>query len=242
MRPPIERRLSFRLWALPKRPAVADRSLLLLGTLRKLGWMRSIGDEGPVDGEGMPVPWWTYSGIHFVERSLRGDETVFEYGSGQSTRWLARRVKAVHSVEHDAGWARTVRASLSDNVSLMEKPCNGDGLSAPDGDEYVTAIRAVTRPDVVVIDGRARLSCVEEVCRLATGHELIIVDDSHWPAYAPALLQLAGAGFARIDFVGPGPARTNFSATSAFFSDLSRWAMPRTCPYDWGGGLDKDES
>ncbi len=224
---------------MPRRPAVADRSLLLLGTARRVGWTRSAAEGRPVDASGEPIPWWTYAAIHFVERQLRGDELVFEYGSGQSTKWLAQRVGAVHSVEHDPTWAQRLAADLPSNVTLLERRCSGDGLIAGPDDEYVAAIRGAPAPDVVVVDGRARLSCVDAACSLATGNELILLDDAHRPAYRPALEQLAEAGFARIDFVGPVPGRTNFSTTSAFFADLDRWGMPLREPYDWGSSFDK---
>ena len=58
----------------------------------------------------LDVPWWTYGAIDEVERWLAGrdgDVRAFEWGSGASTIWLARRVavgavrRASPPVRHD---------------------------------------------------------------------------------------------------------------------------------------------
>src|SRR3954469_21096963 len=57
----------------------------------------------------MDVPWWTFPAIDAVERWItarNGNVRVFEYGSGASTVWLARRAAHVVSIEHDAGFAK----------------------------------------------------------------------------------------------------------------------------------------
>src|SRR5215467_3096301 len=69
----------------------------------------------------MDVPWWTFPAIDAVERwiAARGNVRVFEYGSGASTVWLARRAAHVVSVEHDVGFARMAAPMLAlPNVEL----------------------------------------------------------------------------------------------------------------------------
>jgi hypothetical protein len=48
----------------------------------------------------LDVPWWTMDAADEVAMFLRDrrDARIFEWGSGASTFWLARRAAAVHSV------------------------------------------------------------------------------------------------------------------------------------------------
>ena len=64
----------------------------------------------------LDVPWWTYGAIDEVERWLAGrdgDVRAFEWGSGASTIWLARRVAEVHSVEHHAEFGAMIQEQLA---------------------------------------------------------------------------------------------------------------------------------
>lgn len=55
----------------------------------------------PVDKFNNPLPWFTYSAISFIEKKLLKSFNVFECGAGNSTKWFAKRVNSIISVEHD---------------------------------------------------------------------------------------------------------------------------------------------
>ena len=59
--------------------------------------------------------WWTFSAIGEMDDFLRsrGNARVFEYGSGASTIWRARRALSVVSVEHERDWHSVVSQRLS---------------------------------------------------------------------------------------------------------------------------------
>ena len=61
------------------------------------------------------VPWMTYKATRWLDRYLREDMSVFEYGSGGSTVFFAKRVHKVVFVEHDAAWHRQVSEALQRN-------------------------------------------------------------------------------------------------------------------------------
>src|SRR4051812_14883663 len=50
----------------------------------------------PLDLE---IPWFSYAAIDFLDAALRTNMTVFEYGSGGSTLFFAKRAKSVFTVE-----------------------------------------------------------------------------------------------------------------------------------------------
>jgi hypothetical protein len=155
----------------------------------------------------LDVPWWTYRAIDVVETWLdtRPDPArVFEFGSGASTAWLARRSGEVHSVEHDAGFAASIESWLSPlpNVELHVEPAVAsaspatpsakDGYAGLDFTSYVSTIDQVDGQfDLVVVDGRAREACLEHaVPRLASGG-LVVFDNSRRRRYREAI---AGSG------------------------------------------------
>jgi hypothetical protein len=149
------------------------------------------------------VPWWTYRAIDVVETWLQTRATparVFEYGSGASTAWLARRSGDVHSVEHHTGFAESIEPWLSafPNVVLhVEPPVESTSPRTPSAKEghagldftsYVSTIDAVDGEfDLVVIDGRAREACLTHaVARLAT-NGLVVFDNSRRRRYRDAI-------------------------------------------------------
>jgi hypothetical protein len=149
------------------------------------------------------VPWWTYRAIDVVDTWLRArpaQARVFEYGSGASTAWLARRSDTVHSVEHHVGFADSMRPALRGfpNVALHVKPAvesahptvpsAKEGHAGLDFAAYVATIDEVDGEfDLIVIDGRAREACLRHAGpRLAAGG-LIVFDNSRRRRYREAI-------------------------------------------------------
>ena len=112
--------------------AVPVRWCGLMGALERRGglgarWARSLFAIHDLDDMiRLDLPWWTFSAIAEVEAHLAAHPgaRVFEYGSGASTIWLARRAGAVISVEHDTGWYRHVSDHVASfaHVHLVHRP------------------------------------------------------------------------------------------------------------------------
>jgi hypothetical protein len=182
------------------------RALGVLGWLerrpgRRARWLRSLFEIYDFDGMvRLELAWWTFDALDAADRFLRTrpGAKVFEYGSGASTAWLARRAAHVHSVEHDAGWGRAVRDATAPlgNVTLHVVPSAAQGTvaSAKRGfegqffDAYVASIERAEGPfDLVVIDGRAREACLEPaLAKLAPGG-VVLFDDTERERYAQAI-------------------------------------------------------
>lgn len=130
-------------------------------------------------------PWLTTGAVRFLDLWLNPNDIVFEWGSGRSTSWLARRVRSITAVEHNPKWLRIVQAeatkrSISNiDLRLCPRPEDDDGDS-----EYVAAINRLSGEfDVVLVDGLTRDHCAQAgVGRLRSGG-LLIVDDVNW--YVP---------------------------------------------------------
>jgi predicted O-methyltransferase YrrM len=150
----------------------------------------------------LDVPWWTIAAIERVERWIaarNGRVRVFEYGSGASTAWLARRCEHVTSVEHDPPFARYITPILAfDNVTLrlveplrpVSQPLAGSsrrGYEDCDFSAYVDCIAGGPRYDLVIIDGRARVACLERAIQFLAEGGLVVFDNSERKRYQAAL-------------------------------------------------------
>lgn len=152
----------------------------------------------------LDVPWWTYDAIASVDGWLAGRAApirVYEYGSGASTFWLARRADEVHSVEHHRGFGEMMAGEVAglSAVTLRivepvpsQAPVIGsrkEGHAGLDFSDYVASIDDVPGEfDLIVIDGRAREACLAHAGgRLADGG-LIVFDNSRRTRYRRAIV------------------------------------------------------
>ena len=152
----------------------------------------------------LDVPWWTYDAIGKVEAFLqaRPNVRVFEWGSGASTVWLAKRAGSVVSIDHDAPWVEFSAPRLAEQGNAQVELVPADARPDPDprflsgkpgyaGQTFRAYVDAIERHeglfDLIVIDGRARATCLEKaVGRLAQGG-LIVFDNSHRSRYRKAI-------------------------------------------------------
>ena len=226
-------RLRYGLWCLPRNLREAKSALKLLGAYRQRGWFESVARSAPVDRRGAALPWLTYPAIDWLESVLRPEDRIFEYGMGGSTLWFSERVAQVTSVDQNAAWVK--RFSLPANVTVKVATCQGDMVDAPEGDAYVEAICESGRPfDIVLVDGMARLSCVQAAHKAVTSSGLIILDNSDVPPNRPAFLQLADWGYSQIDFCGTRPFAHLFACTSVFSRTIDQWLRRARTPRYWG--------
>jgi hypothetical protein len=153
----------------------------------------------------LDVPWWTYRAIDVIDAWIvgrRGAVRVFEYASGSSTVWLARRTSEVHSVEHHAEFAEQLRAALVDqqNVHLRTVepvpsaepaiPSSKEGYRGLDFADYVNSIEVVGGAfDLVVIDGRAREACLARALPLVAADGVVVFDNSWRRRYRQAIAE-----------------------------------------------------
>ncbi len=194
------------------RPAVARKlgTLATEGYLMQTGWMRSVASGAIVDARGHPLPWATLPFIDFITPRLRLAWNVFEYGAGASTLFFAARVRTVLAVEHDEKFAAGLLPQLPANARLKVHPV---GSSA-----YVEAVTdCAAAPELVMIDGRDRVRCVQAaLAHLAPGGVLVL-DDAERAEYAPALAALADAGFRSVEFWGLAPGGVKRKCTRVFY-------------------------
>lgn len=174
------------------------------------GWLRSYREQRCIDKEGRPLPWYTYSAIHFLQQRLRAGMSVFEYGCGNSTLWYAQRVARVDSVDNDPVWAERINALCPDNAGVF--------CASGTGEPYVQHVGASGRRyDLVAIDGRNRVACAGCAVKHLTPQGVIVFDDAQRERYQPGFDFLAKQGFKRIDFHGVVPMIPELETTAVFY-------------------------
>ena len=188
------------------------------------------------------LPWMTFGAINFLKEQAAEDMQVFEYGSGSSTLFWAKRVKHVYSIEHDLDWSKKVKLDLNskklNNVDLKyiqpEKRIGKIQNDISDPYQYSTEdnqwmdfsfekyVRTIdgfpdASFDFVVVDGRARPSCIAASINKIKPGGYLVVDNSERDYYFTKTLPLlTGDKWQRKNFCGPVPGLRHFHQTSFF--------------------------
>ena len=174
--------------------------------------------RSPIDLE---LPWFSYGAIDFLDNFLRTEMRVFEFGSGGSTIFFARRCARVESVEDDPVWASRVRERLTQlgltNAEITEYPFDFNSPAGFAESQYLGRIREGSY-DVIIVDGAdndysIRPQCFEVAEGQVKAGGIIVVDDS-W-----RYRQLRNAHRARrVEvFETVGPARYGVTSTDIYF-------------------------
>jgi hypothetical protein len=172
----------------------------------KKGFYKSLNENLPIDVNGNAIPWWTYSFVDFFVDRINNSIRVFEYGSGNSTIFLASHVKIIHCVEHDFKWYHFIKNSLPKNVTSF----------FVNESEYVNSI-GVGIYDVIIIDGIYRNDCAFRILDNLSINGVIIFDDTDRVEYESAFIFLKKNAFKRIDFWGLSPCSLQENCTSIFY-------------------------
>jgi hypothetical protein len=177
-----------------------------------------ISPRSPVDLE---LPWFSYSAIRFLDKTVKPDMLVYEYGSGGSTLYFSKRCARVVSVEDNSRWFERVGWILH-----RRNITNADLRFAPADLTSIERFRASVYPDalpreladIIVVDGSEESIQIRPVCfeiaesRVKPGG-MIIVDDSWRYTH---LRQRNRAKRVQI-YQSVGPARPGVTSTDIFF-------------------------
>lgn len=196
-----------------KEPKVLAKllSLRIFGYLMDVGWFNAFKTGEPVDKYFKPLPWLTYSFIDFITDRLSEDFNIFEFGSGNSTLFFAKRVKQVTSVEHDIQWYNKLITKVPGNSNLI--------LAESDSVEDYTAVlkQSSLKFDLIIIDGIHRVDCCLCASKYLTENGVIVLDDSEREEYKEGIEYLNNKGFRKIEFWGIPPGMLIRKCTAIFY-------------------------
>ena len=138
-------------------------------------------------------PFLAPAAVRFLDQRLPRAGIGLEWGSGRSTRWFARRLASLVSVEYDDRWHTIVGLQLAEdglsNVDLrlvpLDHPRNEPTRPVYDPLPRYVAL-ADTFPDdhfdFIEVDGHYRQACVAAALRKLKPGGLLLIDDTNWLA------------------------------------------------------------
>lgn len=192
------------------------------------------------------IPWLTYSSIDYIEKYLNHDMKVFEYGGGGSTLYFASRVAELVTVEHDTSWYEQLdRLMKSEHENFnwqgflipgkrRLQQTSDEQLDAANPDhyhskdevskellfyEYASKIEDFQPQsfDLILVDGRARPSCLKHAISRCKSGGLLVLDNSDRDYYTAQLEKSLNSCFdVVVDEYGPVPYLRNFSKTTVY--------------------------
>ena len=202
--------LLFKVFTSPKRL----RTLLAFnekGYLDEIGWFNAFDSQSPIDGDGNPIPWVTYSFIDFIKERLKKQHTVFEFGSGNSTFFYGKYAGIVVSVEHDKEWFDKILSTKPENAELIY--CE----LVRDGDYCRMPLKLEEKFDIIIVDGRDRVNCCKQAVNAVSESGVIVLDDSEREFYREGISFLISKGYKELSFSGISPGLFYRKSTSVFY-------------------------
>ena len=172
-------------------------------------------------------PALTFKALAWLEAYVKPWMSVFEYGTGGSTLFFARRVKTLVSVEHYSDWFAKLTKSLEgirvNNCSLLlrepevsslrDVPTYGPGTYTSTDEQYkYVRFEAYVKSidcypdesfDLVLVDGRSRATCILHALPKIKPDGYLMLDNSERSQYGTAEALLSQ--HERTDFFGVGP-------------------------------------
>ena len=204
----VKKTLLQKIWEkyFPKYFRSAVKNLRILE--KEYGHWRSAKAGMSVNQAGEPIPWFSYPATEYLNQLDLSDKNIFEYGSGNSSLYLARAAKKVISVENNEHWYR---------IMSQKKPDNLDLKFIADSGQFVAEIRNHGKFDVIIIDSdpiATRFSAAALAPDYLNEGGFIILDNSSWFHGAAKILR--GAGLIQVDFTGFAPI-IGYTTTTSFF-------------------------
>jgi hypothetical protein len=129
---------------------------------------------------------------------MRGEERGRDQSERQTPSSVATGINSfIWTVLRIAQAAGSTAAAATPTAKMRQpaRPVVTSSLEAPRGDADVDAPLAGGPYDVVIVDGVARLSCLEVAPRCLASGGVVVLDDAERPAYAAARERLATSCF-----------------------------------------------
>ena len=179
--------------------------------LYETGWYNSLIATKPINANGVETAWLNYSFLSFIDTRLNDQLTMFEYGSGSSTHYFAKKIQHIISVEHNKEWYEKTLSNIPENVDLIFENFDVDGRYAKKIEGYDIKF------DLVLIDGRDRLNCIKYSVSQLSDRGVIILDNSMRERYATIFSWEGLADFRHITFTGIVPGGFKLESTTVFY-------------------------
>lgn len=188
-------------------------SISLIRIYGQRGYHTSLKSGQCISNDGTFLPWFTYPAIEYLVQLNFSEKRIFEYGTGYSSKFWSQRAKEVVSVEHDEEWHAKVSGAKTPNHAIILEPNEG---------KYARSVEGKGKFDVIVVDGKYRLRCVESSLPYLSSNGMMIVDNTdravEFNEYHEMTSLLRKRGLIQVDMAGIAPALRHTTVTSLFFT------------------------
>jgi hypothetical protein len=188
------------------------------------------------DANLIEIPSMNYSVIDYLSQQLKLDVRIFEYGSGSSSVYWAKRGASIVSVEHDKNFFLSQCSQLENFINLdyvlvepqpmevgqenfqSQETFRSIKYIGSSFEDYVNSIRQfpLRSFDVVTIGARARAACVRACVDWLCPGGLLILDNSDRTEYHQVISDVL-SNWVRVDFRGPVRGLLHEESTSIFW-------------------------
>jgi hypothetical protein len=196
--------------------------------------------------KGKLIPWIPVKAKLWLDKILKPDMIIYEYGSGISTLYFSIKVKQIISVEHNKSWYNNINDEILkkkiDNCEyyLIEPEYNDAEKSKFISINYRSGLKEYSKStfnkyvesidkypdkyfDLVFIDGRARLGCIiHSINKIKLGGYLVL-DNSDEIKYN--LTQKILKKYEKLEFFGIAPENPYKKLSKISFWKASAWII-----------------
>lgn len=186
------------------------------------------------------MPWINFPACEYLEKNLRPEYKVFEYGGGGSTLFFCKNVAEVTTVEDNETWFATLTKIISqkgyknwNGEFIVPEPVEGNSRRSPEnpmdfaskargkeGLSFERYARSIDRfPeayfDLILVDGRARPSCIQQALPHLKKGGLLVVDNTERPYYLAPFQDIIRTQFkTEVDRYAPVAYTPDFTKTT----------------------------
>jgi len=131
----------------------------------------------------------------FIEKYLKKEDILLEWGSGSSTLYWSSLVKKILSVEHDVDWINQLKQIFPlydvNNVKMYHIPSHTPDPIPCRYEQFKDYIEFPKKQKFkftkVLIDGRARKYCAKSIYDMIDDDVIIFIHDFNRPDYQKTL-------------------------------------------------------
>lgn len=180
--------------------------------LEKIGWENARQKGEVLDENFEIIPWYCYSMVFFLKERLTKNMSVFEYGSGFSTLFYAKKVEFVISSEVNLECKNWLENEAKNQELYNLKIENFEG------EEFVKSIQKHEKQfDLIVVDSILRNDCIKFCIDFLSNQGVVLLDNSERNGYKKSFEYLKSIGFKALTFTGIKPLSTKFASSTLFY-------------------------
>lgn len=132
------------------------------------------------------TPWLVEKAITFLTEYFKTHQNpnILEFGMGGSTIWVSKRTNKLISVDHDITWLNKVKEIIKTKNTILH-------LIPRPYDKFCNNFKDETF-DLILIDGRDRVKCIESSIRILKSGGILMLDNSERIRYKSGINLMNG--------------------------------------------------